>query len=398
MKRCFKLLILAAVLFAVQFTNLSASETRMFSMGQVGLFTHDNSNVTPFPGLMMNYGNEVVTELRLKDLEPSFSAEVRIPINSYMIGVNFNRPILIMTPPVGQGFVTLTNTSDLYFGTELMGHNAGFRVSLGRDGYKQDSIPAIAQPQLDESARYLEIAAGLSSDNYDVGLGLEFPSIKSETVTLPPDSVETLTDEWSGTGINLIGRYFYELNEKMQAVPVLRFGTASTTQKTDQAGTLPQLETDFSTLTFNLGVGLQYQLNKENLMILAIDPFGVNKVTADYKDVGKTTVTTTTLPRIYLGVEGKVWKKVVGRIGAIRSYQTVKTETKPAQGETSETSFQTSPYNVSFGLGINIGKFLIDLDINDGMFFQGPNFISGQLRDLANRVSISYLFSNNEKE
>jgi hypothetical protein len=398
MKNCFELLILIAVLFAAQTKDLSASETRVFSMGQVGLFTHDNSNVTPFPGLIMNYGNEVVTELRFKDLEPSFSAEVRIPVNSYMIGVNFNRPIFLMTPPVGQSFVRLTNTSDLYFGTELMGHNAAFRISLGRDGYKQDSIAAIFQPQLDESARYLEIAAGFSSDYYDVSISLEFPSIKSESVTLPPDSIETLKDEWSGTGINLIGRYFYELNKKMQAVPVVRFGTASTTQKTDQPGTLPQLQTDFSTFTFNLGIGLHYQLNKDNLIILAMDPFGVNKLTTDYKDVGKVTQTTTILPRMYLGVEGKIKKRLVGRIGAIRSYQTVKTETKPTQGAGTETSFQTSPYNVTFGLGLRIGKFLIDLDINDGMFFEGPNFISGQLRDLANRVSISYLFSNSEKE
>lgn len=394
MKSCFKLLILAVTLLAAQSVSLFASETRVFSMGQVGLFTHDNSNVTPFPGLIMNYGNEAVTELRFKDLEPSFSAEVRIPINSYMIGVNFSRPIFIVTPAVGLGFVRLTNTSDLYFGTELMGHNAGFRVSLGRDGFKQDSIPAIFQPQLDESARYLEIAAGFSSDNYDVGLGLEFPSIKSERITLPPDSVKTLKDEWSGTGINLSGRYFYELNEKMQAVPVLTFGTASTTQKTDQPGTLPQLETDFSTLIFNLGVGLHYQLDEDNLIILALDPLGIVKTTSDVKDFGETITTRTILPRLYLGVEAKIKKGIVGRVGANRSYETRKTEFKPAEGDGSETSFQTSPYNVSFGLGIKMGKFLIDLDINDGMFFEGPNFISGQLRDMANRVSISYLFSN----
>lgn len=397
MKNSFRLLILAAVLFAIQIGNVSASETRMFSMGQVGLFTHDNSNVTPFPGAIMYYGNEVVTELRFKDLEPSFSAEVRIPVNSYMVGVNFNRPLFIMTPPVGAsfggGFVQLTNTSDLYLGTELLGHNFAARVSLGRDGFKQDSLSA-TNPLLDESARYLEIAAGFSSEYYDVGLGIELPSIKSKTVS----GGEILEDKWSGTGINLGGRYFYELNENMQAVPVLTFGTSSTTQKTDQAGTLPQIETDFSTLAFNLGIGLHYQLNEENLIVLAIDPFGVSKLTSDYKEAGKVTQTTTTLPRLYLGVEGKIRKRVVGRIGAIRSYQTVKTENKPAQGETTETSFQTSPYDVTFGLGIHIGKFLIDLDINDGMFFQGPNFISGQLRDLANRVSISYLFSSKEKE
>jgi len=390
--------IIAVVLSVLWAIDVSASETRVFSMGQAGIFTHDNSNISTFPGLLMNYGDEVVTELRFKDFEASFSAEVRIPVNSYMVGVNFNRPIFLMTPAVGQGFVRLTNTSDVYFGTEFMGHNVGLRVSLGRDGFKQDSIQSISQPQIDESARYLEFAAGFSGDNYDVGVGLELPSIKSEVMTLPPGTVETLTDEWSGTGINFAARYFYELNEKMQAVPVLRFGTASTTQKTDQPGTLPQIETDFSTLVVDFGVGLHYQLDKNNLIILAVDPYGITKATRKVKDAGEIITTTTMFPRAYLGVEGKIKKGIVGRVGANRSYETEKTETKPAQGNAFETSFQTSRYNVSFGLGINIGNFLIDLDINDGMFFQGPNFISGQLRDLANRVSISYLFSNNDKE
>jgi hypothetical protein len=398
MKGCFKLLILAVFLFAVQTIDVSASETRVFSMGQVGLFIPDNSNVSPFPGTIMNYGDEVVTELRFKDFEPSFSAEARIPINSYMLGVNFNRPISFMTPSVGEGFVSLTNTSDLYVGTELMGNNVGLRVSLGRDGYNQDSILTVFQPQLDESARYLEIAGGFSSDYYDVGVSIEMPKVKSELVTLPPGTVETLKDEWSGTAINLAGRYFYEFNEKMKAVPVLRFRTSSSSQKTDQPGTAPQLQTDFSEFGINLGVGLNYQLNESSLLVLAIDPYGLYKLTTDVKDAGKLTTTTTSLPRTYLGVESKFWKRIVGRIGAIRSYDTIKTKAEPAQENSTETSFQTSPYNVTFGLGINVGSFLIDVDINDGMFFQGPNFISGQLRDLANRVSISYLFSNNDKE
>lgn len=389
------IIFLLLLLFAMQISQINASETRMFSMGQVGLFTMDNTNVTPFPGTIMIYGNEVVTELRVKDFEPRFSAEVRIPVNSYMVGFNFNRPIFI-TPSipgfnVGTGIVQLTNTSDLYFGTELMGGNVGVRVSLGRDGYNQDST-SVFDPQLDESARYMEFAAGFSSDNYDVGLSFELPSIKSETVM----GGQTLKDEWSGTGINLIGRYFYELNEKMQAVPVATFRTSSTSQETDIAAGQPQLKTDYSSLYLNFGMGLQYQLNEDNLIIVAVDPFGYLKNEAEQTlNAVSTTITstTTTFPRLYMGVEAKIKNGIVGRVGAFRDYQTQTIETKPAQGDATETSFQTSRYNVSFGLGIKVGKFLVDLDINDGMFFQGPNFISGQLRDLANQVSISYVFS-----
>jgi hypothetical protein len=304
-----------------------------------------------------------------------------------MVGFNFNRPVFITTPGIGN-FVQLTNTSDFYIGTQLMDYDVALRVSLGRDGFNRDSTLGV--PALDESATYLEFGGGFSSDNIDASLSFELPKIKSE--------MGNLTDEWSGTGINVMGRYFYELNEQMQAVPTLEFGTSSTSRKTDQAGGLPQLETDFSVLSLNAGIGLNYQLNKDNLIVLAVDPYSILKVTTDIKDVGETITTTTTFPRLYLGVEAKIKDCLIGRVGANRAYQTRKTETKPAQGDAFETSFQTSLYNVSFGLGIKLGKFLIDLDINDGMFFEGPNLISGQMRDLANTVSVSYLFSNDEKE
>ena len=98
--------------------NTSATETRVFSMGQTGVFMYDNSNIYLFPGAVMRYGNEIVTELRLKDAESRFSAEVRLPVNSHILGLNFNRPVSVYDPGVGLNIV-LNSTSELYFGTKL---------------------------------------------------------------------------------------------------------------------------------------------------------------------------------------------------------------------------------------------------------------------------------------
>ena len=198
-------------------------------------------------------------------------------------------------------------------------------------------------------------------------------------------------------GINLHGRFHYQVNEKVRVVPVGHLGFSSSSRTFNPGAAQPKQETDYGTFGFNLGVGINYKVNQNNLIVLAIDPFGYFKTKTDVKNSSESTVTTTTLPRLYLGGETTIKSWLVGRIGAYRAYQTQTTKTKPAQGEEVKSSFQLSPYNVSFGLGLKFGNFLIDIEINDGLLFEGPNFISGRTRDMVNRVSVSYLFANHER-
>jgi hypothetical protein len=355
-------------------------------MGQTGLFMYDNSNVVFFPGAVMRYGSQVVTELRLKDSESSFSADVRLPVNSYMLGLNFNRPINVLNPGVGLN-ISLTNTSDLYFGTKLGDNDLGIRLSLGRDGFTQDSTGV--NPKLEESARFVEIAGGYSSDIYDASISFSLPSIESE--------LSGLKDEYSASLLDLLGRYFYQYDSKMQLVPVVRLLFGSGSRKTEIGGGAPQAETDYSLLNLNLGLGLNYQISENSLIIIAIDPYDYNKVSAKVKEGTETTTTTTTFPRLYLGAETSIRNWLIARVGANRGYQQVTTKTKPPGQNETEVSFQTSPYNVSFGLGLQFGRFLIDLDVNDGILFEGPNFLSGTFRDFSNRVSVTYNFGNDER-
>jgi len=293
MKRQWLIILAATIVFVCMALNVFATETRVTSMGQTGIFMYDNSNIVIFPGAVMRYGNEIVTELRLKDVESVFSAEVRLPMNSYMFGFNFNRPITLFDPGVGQSIV-LNSTSDLYFGTQLAGNDLGIRASLGRDGFTRDSIP-FGPPRLEESARYFEVAAGYSTDLYDASISLELPSVKSEE--------GGLKDEFSGNMIMLNGRYFYDYDEKMRFVPVVRFGFGSGSRKTDVGGGNPQEETDYGLFSLNLGIGLNYQISDNSILVFAIDPYGYYRLKEDEKNVGEGTTTTTTFPRLYLGAE-----------------------------------------------------------------------------------------------
>jgi hypothetical protein len=348
-------------------------------MGQVGNFIHDNSNIRMFPSTMLRYNNELVTELRVKDNETFYSAEARIPINNdYMIGVNFNRPISFFNPGIGNN-ITLNQTSDLYVGTKLAMGDAALRISLARDGFKDDGTP-----ETDESARYLEFAGGLSTELYDGSASIVLPSMES--------NIGELKDKWGGFGLNLYGRYFHEVSKKIQYVPVVMFGFSSSTEEMTPGANQDKVETDYGTMSLSVGFGIHYLIDQENTVVLAIDPFGYSKTSSDTKGSSETTTTRTTLPRLYLGLETKVKSWLVGRVGANRAYVTQTVETKPDQGDKSETTQQFSPYNVTFGLGISLGKILIDIDINDALLFEGPNFISGRTRDMVNRVSVSYAF------
>jgi hypothetical protein len=389
------LLICICLLLAVGLTsNAPASETRVFSMGQSGLFMHDNSNIRAFPGTIMQFNSEVLTELRFKDNEALYSAEVRLPFNNYVFGINFNRPIIVrypgepslILPSVGQNIV-LNSATDLYFGTEVGGNDLGIRLSFGADGFNQDSIAG--QPKVEETTRYLELAGGYTTDMWDASVSIELPSAESE--------IGGLKDEASGTIFNLKGRYFYEYNSKMKFIPVAQLGFGSGTQKTDQGGGQPRLETDLGLTYINLGVGVHYEINANSILIIAIDPFGYSSFKQDVKTLGELNTTTTTFPRLYLGGETSLRPWITARIGANRGYQKIVTEVKPEGGTATETSSYSSPYNVSFGLGLKFANFIIDLDINDGILFEGPNFISGSFRDFSNRVSVTYVFGNEER-
>jgi len=382
MKKFEFILYVVFLLLCAVMMNGWATETRVFSMGQSGVFMNDNSNILYFPGNVMRFGNEIVTELRLKDNEELFSAEIRLPFNSHMFGLNFNRPINVYNPGVGMN-IRLDQTTDLYLGTKMGDNDLGVRFSLGRDGYSQDST--LVQPRLEESARYLEIAGGYSTDIFDISLGLELPSIKSE--------LRRNKDEYSGNNVWINGRYFYQYNSEIKFVPVLQISFGSADRKTDLGAGIPQAETDYSLSNVNLGIGLNYQILENSLLVLAIDPFGYATAKEKEKEGDELTTTTTTFPRLYLGAEASIKSWLIGRIGANKAYQTITRKTKPNQGDEIESTTHQSPYNVSFGLGLKLGRFLIDFDMNDGLFFEGPNFISGRFRDFSNRVSVSYLFS-----
>ncbi len=369
---------------------LMATETRVGSMGGVGMYTRDNSNIFYFPGTLYAYKNQVVGELRVQALDNSYSVGVHYPARKQcVIGAYLNRPIRLAPAldEFGIENVTLDQSTDLLYGRQMANFDFGFRLSFGFDSYDDGDTGILKE---EESARYIGLAAGISNSVMDLGVQFEMPSAKWEQ--------DTFSIKWGGTALGANGRLFY--GGETQIVPVGTFYMASGSVKFTPDPD-PTAKVDYSAMNVGVGIGFNRKINEDNLLVMAIELFGMSsykiepKDTTNYIDYYNQSILT--MPGLYMGVESKIKPWLTGRIGAAQTYQKYTNKTRNYAPEIiTETLYESSAtvsnFNVSFGLGFHFGDFDIDAAINEGFFFDGPYFLSGENNSMANRLSVTYNF------
>lgn len=374
-------LLMLGILYMVFPTDTIATETRVGSMGGVGFYTRDNSNIFVFPGTFLSYPNQVVAEMRVKNIDEFYSIGAHIPIGSdAVIGAYLNRPLSFNIPFGVVGNVQLDRATDLFYGTKLAGYDLGLNLTVGLDNYtEKDSIA-----EQTESARYFALSAGLSNDQMDLGISFNMPSASFEL-----DSVKS---DWSGFGVGLNARYFLKQNDALEICPLAVVYYSSTSREIDPGSGADKAVTDYSQLNLAAGIGINYELNENNLLVIGIEGIGLSTTTTEVKEGPETTNSIMTLPGVYVGVESKINDWLIGRMGASQVYQSITETEKPYnEKETEITSYMTQ-FKMTFGLGITFGSFVLDASINEGLLFDGPNFISGSNEIIAHRLSITYNF------
>ena len=360
-------------------TDLCATETRVGSMGGVGFYLRDNSNIFVFPGTFLDYQNQVVGEFRVKNDDQFYSIGAHIPVSSSTaVGAYLNSPLNLIVPGGVIDNVELNRASDIFYGTKMDNFNLGINLRIGMDKYTSDA------DSLTESARYIAVGAGISNKKMDLGLLLEFPGASLEEGSLERN--------YSGFGIGFNGRFWLEKKGKFQLLPLVYgyYGTSSREIKPGGGGTTQ--ETDYGNLQLAGGLGINYELNDDNLIVLGLEAIGYSNYSTDVKDAGESSISTMTLPGIYLGIESKVVDWCIARLGAAQVFQSTTFTSKPDGGDETETTSYETQFKMTFGLGIMFGNFLLDAAINEGLLFDGPNFISGTQEPIASRLSITYSF------
>jgi hypothetical protein len=374
----------AVIFAAIFFCPLFATETRVATMGGNGYYMRDNSNIFVFPGTFYQYKKQAIAELRLKNNDQYYSVGVHIPVDTVnVLGVYLNRPLSIAIPAVGfLEHVRLDRVTDLFYGRKLADYDLGLNASLGFDTYSDESSVE-DEPKISEGIRYFALNGGISNEKMDLGIKFDLPSASRD--------VDSLTSTVNGYNLRVVYRYFYQWKNKIELLPlgILNYGSA--TQKQDIANQTEDVEVDYGNLTFGAGLGLNFHLNEKNLMVLGIEGIGYYKNTTETKDGPKNTYTVMTLPGIYFGIESRISKWFLGRLGAAQVHQRISQKSEMDDYSSESVSYQTQ-FRMAFGLGITFGKFLLDASVNEGLLFDGPNFISGTTEPMTNRLSLTYAF------
>jgi len=367
-----------------------ATETRVGSMGGVGFYIRDNSNIYVFPGTFYTYSNQVIGELRVKETDYFYSVGAHLPVSSTaQVGVYLNSPLFWSIPGGVVEDVLLDRTTDIFFGTRLSNFDLGLalRVAMDKD---EDQIDPDTKST--ESAQYFELAGGISNEMMDLGLMIGLPSASYE--------LEDYKSSWGGFGLSFNGRFWLKQKGLLfQFIPVLEANYASTSSEIDFGipGVVKE-EVDHGLLELSGGLGINYQINKENLIVIGIEAIGYRQESEKVREGDENTRTTTILPGIYLGIESEISSWLIGRIGAAQTYKSITDTYKPDVGdEEEETNFEKE-FKMTFGVGIMFGNFLLDAAINEGLLFAGPNIISGTIQDFAYRLSITYNFGKEEEK
>jgi hypothetical protein len=389
--RYFLCSVLLLVCFIPFIPPVQATETRVGSMGGVGFYMRDNSNIFFFPGTFYQYSNQVVGELRVKNDNSYYSIGMHLPVSNFVLGAYLNSPLDLAIPDGVVDQVSLDRITNLFFGTRLSsGFDLGINVRIGMDSYTED-ITLPDTMEYSESARYLAIAAGLTNEKMDLGLMVELPAASSDPAAgiLDEDSEAS----FSGLGVGFNGRFWLEKKDKFQLVPLLvaYYGSASTEIKPG-GGLDTTYTTDYGRMSFAGGIGMNYSLNEDNLLVVGLEALGYLKESEEVKNEYENSVTTMTLPGIYIGLESKISKWLIGRFGAAQVFQSQTSSEKPEGGSEMETKTYSTEFKMTFGVGIMMGNFLLDASINEGLLFDGPNFISGSTEPMANRLSLTYNF------
>ena len=91
LKICLSLLLLILIVVPI---SAFGSETRVGSMGGVGMFIRDDTNIFTFPGTIAQYPNLAIAEMRLRKTNNMYSIGTNLDLEGKgILGVYLNSPI-----------------------------------------------------------------------------------------------------------------------------------------------------------------------------------------------------------------------------------------------------------------------------------------------------------------
>lgn len=416
-KRLILLTIGILMLFAM---SVYATETRVATMGNNGLYLKDDAGIFWYPGTMSQYQKMVIAE-HYSNFTNTFHTQFHYG--------DFRRVGIIM-PAWGSGTLAIFagednehfNTGGSFpgpgfdepttrflvgYGMNTGNSSLGFQVDFS--GVREENGGSPVQVGTNEvfSASTWGFGFGLSTpmgdlNNLDFGFRLRIGSFEEKL----DSSTEVLTNKSDGNmALSFVLRDYYALNDYMNLVPVGALGIASE-KNIEYSGADSNLF-KFNTTAIEAGLALQTKPTESSEIIGGFG-YRTTKFSEKMFDdasgndtlITEFTTTETHLPFAWLGFEAAVKNWMHFRLGVEKAIATFKEKSeKPvaaatADEERNEFKETDSPLSYAVGVGIHAGPVTMDAQVTNDWWNAGPNFLSGQsyAGGMFPRISFTYNF------
>ncbi|MCI0405266.1 MAG: hypothetical protein L0209_04195 [candidate division Zixibacteria bacterium] len=364
-----------------------ATETRVATMGNSGLYLKDDAGIFFYPGTMGMYQKMIVAEHQGSDFTNrtpfAYNSESRVGIvmpawgngtlaifagegtENFNVGGGFNNGFFAPTTRFLVGYGLNTGNSAL-----------GFQVDFS--GVKDENVGSPVQGGTPDifTASTWGFGFGLSTpmgdlNNLDFGFRLRIGSFEDKR----DSATEVLANKSDGnTALSFVVRDYYALNDYLNLVPVGALGIAS--EKNIEYFGGDSTLNKFNTTALEVGLALQTKPTENSEIIggAGYRYFKLRERVFDDASGGDTLFTDfseseTSLPFAFLGFEAQVKSWMHFRMGVEKAITQFKEKSdKPvaaASADEGRNEFKEtdSPFNYAVGVAFHAGPVTMDAQV-----------------------------------
>lgn len=393
-----------------------ATETRVATMGNSGMYLKDDAGIFLYPGTMTMYKKMIIAEHFTNSVSSASVGPFSYGLNQ-RVGIIFpawgTSTLAVFAGNGTESFstaggTTITQPTTRFlvgYGVNTGNSSLGFQVDFS--GVRTETQPFLADsgqntPVQIYTASTWGIGVGLSTplgdlNNLDLGFRIRIGNFSYKDETPTGDTVQAKSD--GNTTLSFVVRDYYALNDYVNLVPAGKFGVA--TQKDVDA----PAQFKHTTTQIEAGLGVQTKPT-ENSEIIGGAGYRSSKTRSrDFAFSGSdsldTETSTTSLPFAFLGFETQVKGWMHFRLGMEKDISSTKNKVNGPFGlnttddSKNERKQSTSPMRYAVGAGIHAGSVTMDALVENQWLNNGPNFLSGESTSsgqLFPRISLTYNF------
>lgn len=169
--------------------------------------------------------------------------------------------------------------------------------------------------------------------------------------------------DWEGSGFGVAARMFHAWREDVTLIPVFTFDS-----RTDTYGD----DSEKKATSFAGGLAFDYTINEDNDLYLFASYQSSKLEDTEGDDTWEDT--STAMPGIGAAVEHELTDMFTMRLGATKNWMKYE-ETDPIEETTDE--MKSYPWQFSFGMGIAMGDWVIDLALNQSWLYNVGYWVHG---------------------